>query len=128
MLVDWLVAFAKLTHCSAERTFCIRKIVRLLGGGIQKKENLLDFLSACPPRILAMRFYCYPLVLFSFTCYLFHSLGSRLVAFAKLTHCSAERTFFAWSKNRSLALCGSPKKEVSTYICMFITQNTRRWV
>ena len=46
MLVNWLVAFAKLTHCSAERTFCIRKIVRLLGGSIQKKENPLDFLSA----------------------------------------------------------------------------------
>ena len=78
---------------------------------VSKKKNPLGslFLEA-PPRILAMRFYCYPLVLFCFTCYLSHSLCSWLVAFAKLTHCSAERTFFAWAKNRSFAGWRYPKK------------------
>ena len=74
---------ANALHTSSE-LFAFRKIVRLLGGSIQKKENPLDFLSACSPRILAVRFYCYPLVLFCFTCYLSHSLCSWLVAFAKL--------------------------------------------
>ena len=37
----------------------------------------------------------------------------------KASHCSAERTFFAWAKNRSLALCGSPKKQGNFLVSLF---------
>ena len=37
----------------------------------------------------------------------------------KASHCSAERTFFARAKNRSLALCGSPKKQGNFLVSLF---------
>ena len=126
MLVNWLVAFAKLTHCSAERTFCIRKIVRLLGGGIQKKKWAHIFVCLSP-RILAVGFSS-KICKLSFT-NKHRSIYCCLACGVRKVNALLGWANFLHSQNRSFAGWRYPKKRESFrfFVCVS-TQNTRHEV